>query len=67
MSLFFPSEIATHVTVHEGYILIEQYDDKTLDLVATVKLTEHQFMEIYNREKHILGLLREDREKGSSK
>lgn len=67
MSLFFPAEIATHIHVHDGYIVIDQFDEQIKDLSGSIKLTQHQFSEICNRQKHILEILREDREKGSSK
>lgn len=61
MSLFFPHEIATHVFVDESYIVIEQYEDNNLaEPVSSVRLTEHQFMEIFNREKQIKKMLQDD-------
>jgi CRISPR/Cas system-associated exonuclease Cas4 (RecB family) len=61
MSLFFPHEIATHVFVDEGYIVIEQYVDNNLvDQISSVRLTEHQFMEIFNREKQIRKMLEDE-------
>jgi hypothetical protein len=60
MSLFFPQEVCTHVTVDDGYIVIEQYADNTCNkLLGFVRLTDHQFMEIWNREKHIKQMLAE--------
>ena len=61
MSLFFPHEFATLVTVDGEYIVIEQYGDNSPDIpVGSVRLTEHQFMEIFNREKHIRGMLNKE-------
>lgn len=65
MSLFFPHAIATHVFVDEGYIVIEQYKDNHLvELISSVKLTEHQFMEIFNREKQIRKMLEDEGSSG---
>jgi hypothetical protein len=61
MSLFFPHAIATHVFVDEGYIVIEQYEDNNLVApISSVRLTEHQFMEIFNREKQIKNMIQDD-------
>lgn len=49
MSLFFPKEIATHIFVRDGYICFEQTDTGNF-----IELTRHQFLEIYNRSKHLL-------------
>lgn len=61
MSLFFPHEVTTHVYAHKGYVVIEQYEDNDfLEMISSVKLTEHQFMEIFNREKQIKKMLEDD-------
>lgn len=60
MSLFFPAEIATHIHVHDGYIVIDQFDEQIKEVCGSVKLTKHQFSEIFNRQKHILDLLSEN-------
>ena len=56
MALHFLAENETYVAGSEGYIEITQ----TLrdGQQATIFLTEHQFMEIYNRSKHIIEELR---------
>ena len=60
MSLFFPEEFATSVDAKDGYVIITQYgDNDCVDVIGQVRLTEHQFMEIYNREKYIITLLRD--------
>lgn len=61
MSLFFPHEFATLVTVDDGYIVIEQYSDNTPDVpVGSVRLTEHQFMENFNRDTLVRGMLKKE-------
>jgi hypothetical protein len=63
MSLFFPQEFCTYVVASDGYIVIEQYADSTSkQLLGFVRLTHHQFMEIWNREKHIKEMLSKDAE-----
>lgn len=44
------------MTFRDGYFVIEQFDDEQGEpdsLVAIVKLTRHQFEEIFNRQKQI--------------
>ena len=52
MQLFFPSQSEIRVTVEDGYIYIEEsFPDGESQIV---RLSEHQFMEIWNREKALL-------------
>ena len=53
MQMFFPKELETRVdTEGDGYIYIRQDNEDQTESV--VKLTIHQFQEIWNREKKLI-------------
>ena len=56
--MFFPHEIQTMVWGEDGFVYIEQFAS-TNRRIAFVKLSIHQFSEIFNREKSIIEQARE--------
>jgi len=53
MQMFFPKELETRVDAEgDGYIYIRQDNEDQTESV--VKLTIHQFQEIWNREKKLI-------------
>jgi len=59
--LIFPKEIETHVYAQEGVIYLKQYDGEG-NRTSVIRLSIHQFQEIFNREKSIIAKAREDQE-----
>lgn len=59
--LIFPREIETHVYGQEGVIYLEQFDGDG-NRTVVIRLSIHQFQEIFNREKSIVAEAREEQE-----
>jgi hypothetical protein len=54
MALYLPSELQTEVYGVDGMICIKQTCDDEHNPSREVCLTVHQFMEIFNRERHLV-------------
>ena len=59
--LIFPREMETHIYAQEGVIYLEQFDEYK-NRTSVIRLSIHQFQEIFNREKSIIAKAREDQE-----
>ena len=59
--LVFPRELETHVYGQEGVIYFEQFDGDG-NRLSFVRLSIHQFQEIFNREKSVIAEAREEQE-----
>jgi hypothetical protein len=59
--LIFPRELETHVWGQEGLIYFEQFDGDG-NRTSVIRLSVHQFQEIFNREKSIVSEAREEHE-----
>jgi len=51
--LVFPRELETHVYGQDGVIYFEQFD-RDGNQLSLVRLSIHQFAEIFNREKSVI-------------
>jgi hypothetical protein len=58
MGLYFPKEYETFVDARDGLILLSQTNDD--GSTTAIQLTVHQFQEIWNREKKLIELAREE-------
>lgn len=52
MQMFFPKEIETSVEAVDGFIYFFQQNEDGTE--SSIKLTIHQFQEIWNREKQLV-------------
>lgn len=59
--LIFQRELETHVYGHEGEIYFEQFDADG-NRLSLVRLSIHQFQEIFNREKSVIAEAEEEQE-----
>ena len=59
--LIFPRELETHVYGQDGVIYLEQFDGDG-NRTTVIRLSIHQFQEIFNREKSVVAEAREDQE-----
>ena len=59
--LVFPRELETHVWGQEGLIYFEQFDGDG-NRLSVVRLSVHQFEEIFNREKSVIAEAIEEQE-----
>jgi hypothetical protein len=57
----FPRELETHVWGQEGLIYFEQFDGDG-NRTSFIRLTVHQFQEIFNREKSLVSEARAEDE-----
>jgi hypothetical protein len=57
--LIFPRELETHVYGLEGVIYLEQFDGDG-NRTTVIRLSIHQFQEIFNREKSVIAEAMED-------
>jgi hypothetical protein len=59
--LIFPRELETHVYGQEGVIYFEQFDGDG-NRTTVIRLSIHQFQEIFNRQKIVVAEAREEQE-----
>jgi len=59
--LIFPRELETHVYGQEGVIYFEQFDGDG-NRTTVIRLSIHQFQEIFNREKSIIAEAEDEQE-----
>ena len=59
--LVFPRELETHVWGEEGLIYFEQFDGDG-NRTSVIRLSIHQFQEIFNREKSVVAEALEEQE-----
>lgn len=54
MAICFPFEFATYVFKDGDYIVIQQWNDELREeLIGEVRLTRHQFDQMFNHQKHL--------------
>lgn len=59
--LIFPRELETHVYGLDGVIYFEQFDGDG-NRTTVIRLSIHQFKEIFNREKSVIAEAEEEQE-----